>query len=68
MGASFLVLAESVSLIDRFLKPVGANYFLLGANYSAETFFYLGNFGIALSVLDGPNVIWPQEQKLQSEK
>ena len=68
LGATAIVLGECVTAIDRFLKPSDANYFLLGANYSIQAFFFLGNLGIALSVLDGPNIIWPPEKAIESEK
>ena len=68
MGSSFIVIAEAITLVDKLLKPPEATYYLLGADYSIEAFLYLGNFGIALSVLDGPNVIWPQERATQMQK
>jgi len=68
VGASFILVAEVIMIIDRLLKPDGADYFLLGANYSVEALVYVGNLGLALSVLDGPNVIWPQDRDEQLRK
>ena len=68
LGASVLVLAESITLIDRFLKPTDADYFLLGADYSIQALFYLGNLGIALSVLDGANKVKPEKDAPELQK
>ena len=68
IGASSIVLAECITVIDRFLKPEDADFYLLGANYSIQALFYFGNFLISLSVLDGPNVIWPMEKADQSQR
>ena len=55
-------------MVNEAVRPRGTPRKSYGAEYAADVFLYLGNLFIALSVLDGPNVVWPQERAIEKKK
>lgn len=68
MGSSSFVIAEVISLLNAYTRPAGASYSLLAADYTFDVFVYMGSFLLALSVLDGKNVTWPQEVAIEKKR